>query len=231
MSEKINLAKLKKEGETFEIVVDPDAAIDFKKGRITDLGSVLKSDEIFSDAKKGMLASTTKMKQLFQTEENEEVAKIILKTGEIQLSAEYRAKLVEDKRKRIVNTIHQNGVDPKTNLPHPVTRIENAFEEAKVKIDPQESEDKQVKEILKKLTTVLPIKFVTKEIHVRIPSQFAGKAYSTVANYSTIKKEDWLSDGSWAVTVEIPGGMETEFYEKISSVCQGDYDAKLLNIK
>lgn len=231
MSEKINLAKLKREGETFEIVVDPDAAIGFKNGKIDDLTAVLRSDEIFSDAKKGMLASSSRMKQIFNTEDKNEIAKIILEKGEIQLSSEYREKLVSDKRKRIINIIHQNGVDPKTMLPHPVNRIENAFEEAKIRIDLNVPDEKQVKEILKKLMPILPIKFVIKEIHIRIPSQYAGKAYPVVSRYAEIKKDDWLSDGSWSVNIEIPGGMEAELYEKLSALCQGEYNAKVLNVR
>ena len=59
--------------------------------------------------------------------------------------------------------IHRNGVDPKTKLPHPIQRLENAFEEAKIKIDERRSAEDQVKEILDKLRPVLPISFEKKE--------------------------------------------------------------------
>ena len=58
--------------------------------------------------------------------------------------------------------IHANGIDPKTNLPHPLQRIENALEEANVKIDEHKSEEKQVEEIVRKLQPILPIKFANR---------------------------------------------------------------------
>ena len=53
----LNLGRIKKEGENFEIVVDPDLAIEFKDGKEVDIREVLKSEEVFSDAKKGLLCS------------------------------------------------------------------------------------------------------------------------------------------------------------------------------
>ena len=130
-----NLAKLKKGGETFEIAIDPDLAIDLKHGKDVDMRDVLKSEDIFSDAKKGTLASESKMHELFNTSDPLKVAEAIINDGQIQLSSEYREKLREEKKNKIVNIIHRNAIDPKTNLPHPPQRIENAFKEAKVHID------------------------------------------------------------------------------------------------
>ena len=52
-----NLARLKKGGEHFEIVVDPDLAVSFKEGQDIPIKDILKGEKIFSDAKKGQLAS------------------------------------------------------------------------------------------------------------------------------------------------------------------------------
>ena len=47
----------------------------------------------------------------------------------------------EDKRKQVISTIAREGINPQNGLPHPATRIENAMNEAKVKIDPFKSVD------------------------------------------------------------------------------------------
>ncbi len=227
----LNLARLKKGGKTFEIDVNSELALAFKGGSSIDIKDVLKVEKVFYDAKKGLEASPTEMQQLFNTSDPLEVAKIIIKEGEVQLTAEYRAKLKEIKKKQIINMIHRNAVDPKTHAPHPPQRIENAIEEAKYHIDEYQSVQKQVEEVLKKIRPILPIKFEMKEIAVKIPADYAAKSYSTVKNFGKLLKEDWQSDGSWVVVIEIPGGLENDFYDAINKVCHGNIESKVLKTK
>lgn len=227
-----NLARLKKGSEKFEIVVDPDKAIAFKKGEGSfTVREILSSEKIFSDAKKGMVASETLLENVFKTKEILAVAEKIIKDGQIQLTPEYRKKLVEQKRKRIISIIHVNGVDPKTHAPHPITRIENAMEEAKVRIDEFKSPDQQVQEIIQKLRPILPIRFEVKEIEVKIPAEHAAKSYSLIQSSSKILKTDWLNDGSCLMVVEIPGGIEQDFYDKLNSFTHGNVETKVLKTK
>ncbi|MBU4283826.1 MAG: ribosome assembly factor SBDS [Nanoarchaeota archaeon] len=227
----INLARLKKGGQNFEVVINSDNAIAFKQGKNIAIEGVITNEKIFADAKKGLLASEKLVQQLFNTTDVKEVAKIIIKDGEIQLTAEYKQKLREEKKKRIINFIHANGVDPKTGLPHPVTRIENAFEEAKIHIDEFKSEEKQIDEILKKLRVILPIKFEIDEIEIKIPASYAAKMYSVVKSFSRITKDEWLNDGSWKCIVEIPAGLKQDFFDKLNSMTHGEIETKILKTK
>ncbi|NQV08385.1 ribosome assembly factor SBDS [Candidatus Woesearchaeota archaeon] len=225
-----NLAKLKKAGNNFEIVIDSDKAMEYKQGKDVDLLDVLKDEKVFSDAQKGLLASEHAMKEIFKTSDSLEVAKIILKDGEVQLTAEYRAKVVEEKRRKIIELIHRNGVDPKTHLPHPVTRIENAFAEAKVHIDQNKSAEDQLQNILKELMVVLPIKFEMKEVAVKIPSEYGAKSYSILKSFGRILRDDWQTDGSLIAVIEIAAGLEQEFYDKLNDLTHGGVESKVLKI-
>jgi len=227
----INLAKLKKGGENFEVVINSDNAIAFKQGKDIAIEDVITNEKIFSDAKNGLLASEKLMQQLFNTIDVKEVAKIIIKEGEIQLTAEYKQKLRDEKKKRIVNFIHTNGVDPRTSLPHPITRIENAFEEAKVHINEFKSEEKQIDDILKKLRIILPIKFEVDEIELKIRAAYAAKMYSVVKSFAKILKDEWLNDGSWKCIVEMPAGLKQDFFDKLNSMTHGEIETKILKTK
>jgi ribosome maturation protein SDO1 len=157
-----NLAKLKKAGETYEIVVDPDKAILHKEGAKVDIEDVLKAQKIFNDASQGEHASEERLREVFGTDDALQVAEIILKEGEIQLTAEHRAKVREEKRKRIVQMIAKNTCDPKTKLPHPVLRIENAMEEAKIRINEFKRPEDQLNDIIKDLRPLLPLSMETR---------------------------------------------------------------------
>jgi ribosome maturation protein SDO1 len=223
-----NVARLKKAGKIFEIVVDPDSAIAFKQGKEVDMRDVLKSEKVFTDANKGLVASSTDVNHTFGTNDPAEVAKQIINEGEINLTAEYRRKLRAEKKKQIVNLIASKGVDPKTKLPHPAQRIENAFEEAKVKINYFKTAEEQINEILKQLRPVLPISLETKKIMIIIPAKYAGKAYSVVVQFAKPKEDAWQDDGSWKGVIEMPAGLEADFYEKINNVTHGETEISVI---
>ena len=225
------IARLKKNGQNFEALVDCGNAVMLREGKNVDMKDVLAAMKIFSDGKKGFEASENSMKQIFGTDDAEEIAREIILKGEIQLTAEYRNGLRERKRKQIINLIHRNGVDPRTHAPHPVNRIENAFEEVKFHVDEYASVEEQLQEALKKLRIVMPIKFEVKEISIKIGPQYAPKAYPIIKKYGTMLKEEWLNNGYYTALVEMPGGLEDEFYEKLNNVCHGEVESKILKTK
>lgn len=225
------IARIKTQGQNFEILVDCNNALALREGRNIDMRDILAAMKIFSDAKKGLEASETAMRQIFGTSDAEEVAKAIIQKGEIQLTQEYREKLREEKRRQIITIIHRNGVDPKTHMPHPPQRIENAFVEAKFHVDEFKPVQEQVQEALKKLRPILPIKFEVKEVAIKIAPEYAPKCYSTVKSFGTILREEWQTNGYWIAVVELPGGMENDLYDKLNKICHGNVESKVLKIK
>src|SRR3989338_1086886 len=103
-----SIVKLKTHGQNFEILVDSNAAMALKGGANIDIKTILAVQKIFSDAKKGLEAPENQMKQIFNTSDPLEVAKLILQKGEVPLTKEYKENLREQKKKQIINIIHQN---------------------------------------------------------------------------------------------------------------------------
>ena len=89
----------------------------------------------------------------------------------------------------------------------------------------------QLQDALKKLRVIMPIKFEVKEIVVKVPAQFAAKSYQVLNSFGTKLKEEWQNDGSLVTVLEIPGGLENDFYDKINSITHGDVETKVLKIK
>ncbi|MBI4153148.1 ribosome assembly factor SBDS [Candidatus Woesearchaeota archaeon] len=225
----LNLARLKKGGEVFEIDVDPELAMKFKKGDASvDIHDVLKAERIFSDTQKGLVASSSTMKDLFGTDNVLDVARIIIQKGEIQLTSEYRQELRDAKKRRIISIIHTNGIDPRTKTPHPMQRIESALDEAKVKIDEYKTAEDQVNGIVEALRKILPISFSKKEIWLCVPASYAPKSQGMIRSMGRLLKEEWKNDGSWEVTIEIPGGLQEEFFDKLNSMTHGNVETKIV---
>jgi len=225
----LTLAKLKKGGENFEIVIDPDLAIAFKKGDSSiSITEILKAQKIFADAEKGLQASETKMDAVFGTSDVGEVAKKIIEEGEIHLTITYREKIRAKKLSRIIHLIHVNAMDPKTGLPHPETRIINAINEAKIKIDEFKSAEDQIEEVMKKLRPIIPIKIALLHIQITVPPQSAHQSFGLLKRYGTMRKNAWGSDGSLMVELELPAGLQEELLEKLNNMTHGGADFKII---
>ncbi len=223
-----NVARLKTHGHTFEVVVHPDQAVAFKQGAALEIRDILFSEKVFFDAHKGLFAGETEMMSVFNSKDPLVVAAEVIKKGEIQLTAEFREKLRKEKAAKVVYLIHRNAVDPRTQLPHPQQRIQLALDEAKIKIDEFKSAEDQVQEIVKKLQPILPIKFEIIKLEVKIPAQHAPRSFQTLKTYGTILKESWLNDGSLLAEVEMPAGMQTDFYDAINKGTHGTVQTKVL---
>lgn len=222
------IARFEKQGEKFEVMVKPDAVQRLRDGKDVDLMAELAIDQIFKDAHKGSKASEEKMQEFFGTLEPIAVAKQIIRHGEIQLTTEQRRQMLEQKRKQIVQYIAQNAINPQTGAPHPPQRIEIAMEEAKVHIDPFKGLEEQVKEILDALRPLIPIRFEKARIAVRLSAEDSAKCYGDIKSFGTILREEWSSAGAWIGVVEMPAGMQTDFFDRINAKTKGNAEIKVL---
>ena len=223
------IARLNKEGEVFEILVDCDKALEYKQGKNVTIEEVLATNQVYFDVKKSEKVSDDDLKAAFETEDVNEAIKVILQKGEIQLTSKHREEERDKKRKQIINVIHRNAIDSKTGYPHPVVRIETALSESKFRIDENKPAEDQVEDALKALRELLPIKFEKKEIEIRVPAQFAGQAKGIVHKHK-VTKEEWLNDGSYYSIVEIPSGIMDEFFDELNKISHGQVESKILRV-
>lgn len=218
---KITTVRLTLDGNKFEILVKPDPALEYKLGKRTDLSGVLVSDEIYSDANKGSRAAGEKLARYFKTTDFMQVATQILSKGDLSLTTDQRRKMVEDKKKQIIQYISKNFVDPKTHIPHPVVRIESALSEVRLIIDPFKPAEDQAKNVVDALRKILPLKSEILLLTVTVPSQFSAQSYNLLKTAGTFKGEQWLADGSLRIILEINAGMKSSLLDRIGSISKG----------
>jgi ribosome maturation protein SDO1 len=223
------VARLDSFGERFEILVDPDKAALVRQGQPVEIEDVVAALNVFGNASKATRASDEALMKVFHTTDFNAVARRIIEKGEIHLTADQRKRMVDDKRRQVITFIARNAVNPQTGHPHPPARIEMAMEEARVNIDPFKHLDEQVKETVKALRPLLPIRFEELRLAIKIPPDFASKAYGDIAAGSTMEKDEWLKDGSWVCVVRIPAGIQGEFYDLINKLTKGEGQVKILN--
>lgn len=228
MSSKFTIIKLVVDGEHFEVLVYPGPALDYKMGKNLEISQVVAVEEVYSDASKGLRVSLDKFSKYFKTTETMGVIESILKKGELQLTTDQRRKMVEEKKKQIISIIARNFIDPRTGLPHPPVRIEQALQQVKVSVNPFRSGEEQAKLVVERLREVLPLKSELMRIQIKVPPQFAPQSIGALKSFSEIKKEDWGSDGSLIALIEIPAGVHGQLVERLGSITKGSAQVSII---
>lgn len=212
------IARIRIKNKTFEIVVDLDLALKLKKGENVNIQNVLLANGIFTNYKNGEKPANADLIAAFATSDIFAIAEQIVKRGEIQLPKDYRDEQQEIRKKKIIDFFVRNAIDAKTGRPFTPDTISRALEQVGINIDSRPIEQ-QVKQIEEKLRTILPLKFEMKKLAITIPAMHTGKVYGLVNEYK--EKEDWLSNGDLKIIVNIPVGLQSEFYDKLNSITHG----------
>ncbi len=140
------IARFEKGGSRYEILVDPDLVAQWKDNpENVDFEEMLATDEVWSDARAGDRPTAEALQNIFGTTDLVPCVERILRDGSIQLTTMQRKKMVENKRKQIINAIATTATDPKTRSPHPPIRIEHALDEARFSVDPFLSVERQAR--------------------------------------------------------------------------------------
>ncbi len=224
----VTVARYSYEGEKFEILVKPDPALDYKLGKKKDISAVLVSDDIYTDSGKGTKPTNEKLLKAFKTEDLTEIAQIILQKGELNLTTDQRRKMIDEKKKRIVEYIAKTYVDPKTHLPHPPLRIEQAMKDARVSVDPQKSVDEQVKDIVENLRSIIALKSENLQLEIIVPAQYASQSYSVLKSVGTLKNEEWQNNGSLKAILEIPAAARPNVIDRLGSITKGSASVEVM---
>jgi len=210
------IARIKKAGKHFEIIVDLNEALKFKKGESNFIEA--EGDRIFTDSKKGQVPSEKDLKEAFGTTDINEIVKKIVKGGEVQTTQEHRDAEQEKKFRQIVDFISRNAIDPQSGNPITSERIKNAIEQSKVNIK-NTSVENQINDVLAEISKIIPIKIETKHVRIVVPAMHTGKVYGLISQYK--ENEKWLDNGDLEVKVKVPSGIIIDFYEKLNNVTHG----------
>jgi ribosome maturation protein SDO1 len=226
-------ARLESHGARFEVLVDPDAALAMKRGEFEgELEDVIAARDVFEDASRGDRPAEEDLKEVFGTTEPLEIIPEVVREGEIQITAEQRREMQEQKHRQLVNEIARNAVNPQMDdAPHPPERIESALEEAGFTVDPMEPVESQVDDALDALRPVIPIRFEEVTVAVQLPPDYAGSGQAQIREYGDLEREEWQADGSWVGVITFPAGMQNDFYDQVNEISSGEAETRIIKDK
>jgi len=221
-------SRLTVSGQKFEILVDPNKALEFKKGANIDMSEILAYPAIYRDVRTTDMVAEKDLQKTFGTTDVFKIAAKIIKEGELQLTTEQKRQMVEQKKIQIATLISKRGINPQTNAPHPPQRILNAMDQAGINVDPLVDSEMQIDKVVKAIKIIVPIKFEKVVLQIKISPQFSGRVHPIVKGVGNIQQEQWLNDGSLQITIEILAGVQEELFQKISSLTHGSFESKII---
>ena len=168
------LARIKKAGKHFEIMVDLELALKLRKGAAVNIQNVLLANDIFTNHKTSSKAASADLVAAFGTSDVFAVADRIVKKGDIQLPTDIKRKKTEEKRKQVAAMISRNAHNPQTGIPHPQERILNAMAQTHINIDPFKPAEQQIDDVIKAIKEILPISMEEITINVLALPQHAA---------------------------------------------------------
>jgi len=223
-------ARLESHGARFEVLVDPDAALEIKRDEFEgDLEDVIAAEDVFENASRGDRPAEADLEEVFGTTDPLEIIPEVIKRGEIQITADQRREMQEQKHKQLVQRIARNAVNPQMDdAPHPPDRIETALEEAGFTVDPMEPVENQVDEALDELRPIIPIRFDEVTVAVNVPADHAGSAQAQIRQYGDLEREEWQPDGSWIGVLTFPAGLQNDFYDTVNELTSGEAETQIV---
>ncbi len=210
------IARIKKSGKHFEILVDLDEALKVMKGE-GDIAQAVLTGDIFYNLKSGEHASKEDLMENFASTDLLDVAGKIIKSGEVVRTADSIKDDQDKKYKQVVDFLVRNAVSPE-GRPYTPDRITKALHEAHVNVKNKNIES-QISEIMDSLSRILPIKIETKKVKLKIPARYTGKVYNFAKEF--IRKEEWQNNGDLYCNVEVPSGLIMDFYDKVNDASHG----------
>jgi ribosome maturation protein SDO1 len=223
-------ARLESHGQRFEVLVDPDAALAMKRGEFDgELEDVIAAEDVFEDASRGDRPPEEMLEKVFETTDPMEIIPAVVERGEIQITAEQRREMQEQKHKQLVQRITRNAVNPQMDdAPHPPERIESALAETDFRVDPMEPVENQVDDALDALRPVIPIRFDEVTVAVQVPPDYAGSAQAKIRQFGDLEREEWQSDGSWVGVLTFPAGLQNDFYDLVNEHTSGQAETRII---
>lgn len=123
----VALVRYKAKGRRFEIACYPSKVVDWRNGQEKSLAEVLQSEEIFSNVEQGELAKAADLRSCFGELDREQITRLILDKGELQVSQRERDALAENVYNEVLTMLGQKLVYSATKRPVPLEQVKAAL--------------------------------------------------------------------------------------------------------
>ena len=171
----VAIVRYKRGGKRFEIACYKNKVVNWRNEVETDLDEVLQIDNVFHNVSKGVLANKKDLLKAFGTDDQEEICKVILQKGDLQVSEGERAVHFENMYRDVATIVAEKCVNPKTKRPYPVSTIEAAMKKIHYAVAPSKNAKQQALDVIRKLKGHLPLERTKMSLDVSVAASEAER--------------------------------------------------------
>eukprot|EP00928_Gymnodinium_smaydae_P027877 TRINITY_DN21417_c0_g1_i1.p1 TRINITY_DN21417_c0_g1~~TRINITY_DN21417_c0_g1_i1.p1 ORF type:complete len:353 (+),score=88.61 TRINITY_DN21417_c0_g1_i1:90-1148(+) len=171
----VAIVRMKTHGKRFEIACYKNKVLNWREGIEKDLAEVIQIDTVFENVSKGIAAKEKDLQKAFDTTDNEEICRRILKNGELQVSDREREVHLESLFRDIVQIVAERCVHTHTGRQHTPSAVESALKSCGFSVQPDHAAKKQALKAIERLCTEQPESFSRAQMRLRILCPEASK--------------------------------------------------------
>ena len=175
----ISIVRLKLGKSRYEIACYKNKVQDWRDKKETDISEVLQTNTIFKNVIKGDIAPASELKSVFPKKSHEDIVKLILDKGVIQVGDKERTNQYQNQKRYIANIIVSKTYNTETGLAFPQDIIMKVLEEIEFNVDEKDDTKKQalkaIKEIIDKKILPLERKMIQLLIKIKNKEMFANE--------------------------------------------------------
>eukprot|EP01132_Coremiostelium_polycephalum_P003799 gene3799-4728_t len=225
----VAVVRFKKGGARFEIACYPSKVQSWRSKIEKDLNEVIQIHRIFTNVSKGVIAKKDELIKTFGTDNEREILLQILEKGELQVSSKERENQSEQTFKDIATIIAEKCVNTETQRPIPVSIIEKAMKDVHYSIHPTKSSKQQSLEVIKLISTVIPIQRAQMRLNISIPTKDSKNIKDKlVALVSKVEEED--NEGALSMVVLVDPGSFRKIDELVKQETKGKGFIEIMNL-
>lgn len=141
--------------------------------RETNLSEVLQMNKIYTNSAKGDLAKKEELDNFFPKMSYDDIVKMILDKGEIQVSEKERNLNIQNVKNDVANIIVEKTYNTETGLPFPINMILQVLDDINFQLKEDRDAKKQALKAIKMIIdkNILPIERKYMQINVTIKNQ------------------------------------------------------------
>lgn len=223
----VAVVRMQRHGKRFEVACYRNKILNYRQGIETDLSEVLQTDRVFTNVSKGQFASSKDLQKAFDTTDQEAVCKIILDSGQIQVSDLERNATLENTAREVANMVASKCVHPISNRQYTVTQIRDAMKKAEFSVQPVTSRSvkQQFLDCVKAIQEKKVLDIQRAKMELSIILNIDGEdAIENLTN--ELKKDASASIQSTDENDRIQFFIDPSFYRKVDAIAK-TYNAKL----